>query len=92
MYLISGGIRFINIKNELDDKLIFREPSSSSETVRPYFLINGSESIENVRKICDKVDEDLEKIDQYVVVEYENTQIMVNIEMLPSWDGKLTRT
>ena len=76
----------------MDDKKIFREPSSSSETVRPYFLINGSESIENVRKICDAVDLDLEKIEQYVVVEYKNTQIMVNIEMLPSWDGKLTRT
>ena len=90
--MISGGIRFINIKSALDDKKIFREPSSSSETVRPYFLINGSESIENVRKICDAVDLDLEKIEQYVVVEYKNTQIMVNIEMLPSWDGKLTRT
>ena len=76
----------------MDDKKIFREPSSSSETVRPYFLINGSESIENVRKICDAVDLDLEKIEEYVVVEYKNTQIMVNIEMLPSWDGKLTRT
>ena len=90
--MISGGIRFINIKSALDDKKIFREPSSSSETVCPYFLINGSESIENVRKICDAVDLDLEKIEQYVVVEYKNTQIMVNIEMLPSWDGKLTRT
>ena len=41
-FSISGGIRVITIKDEFDE-LIFWEHSNNSESVRPYFLINGAE-------------------------------------------------
>ena len=71
----------------MKSKLVFL--SSGAQIIAKWFIY---QSVDNVRKICDEVDLDLEKIKDYLVVEYKGTQIMVNIEMLPSWDGKLTRT
>ena len=91
LFLFTGGIRIITIKDQFG-KLMHWEPLNSSETVRPYFLINGAENVENVEKICVLVDEDLEKLKNYLVVPYNNTTLMCNIEFIPSWDGKLIRT
>ena len=48
-------------------------------------------SKENLRPICDLIDDDLENI-KYLIVEYQGTKINVNVEMLPAFDGKLIRT
>ena len=125
-FSITGGIRVVDIKKS-SNELVFREPSRSSESVRPYFLIDGKErqvqlivyrkmqllvilsmlifyyqiltkckknfyfSVENLRPICEKIDEDLEKI-KFLIVEYQGTRINVNVKMIPAWDGKLIRT
>ena len=67
------------------------EHSEGYETVRPYFLIGGTESEERVEWIASFIDEDLEKLKPGLFIDFENTPIKVEFDWGPSWDGKLTR-
>ena len=90
LFLFTGGIRIVTIKDQFG-KLMHWEPLNSSETVRPYFLIGGTESEERVEWIASFIDEDLEKLKPGIFIDFENTPIKVEFDWGPSWDGKLTR-
>ena len=90
LFASTGGVRIFEIKN-IHDEHIFVEHSEGYETVRPYFLIGGTESEERVEWIASFIDEDLEKLKPGLFIDFENTPIKVEFDWGPSWDGKLTR-
>ena len=75
---------------DADGNVLFHEKSLSPKTVRPYYLLNGSESIPLVSKIGQSVDKDLEK-NQFVAMIYDGKPMGVHNTFEPSLDGKLVR-
>ena len=86
---IVGGLVLRYIK-DADGNVLFHEKSLSPKTVRPYYLLNGSESIPLVSKIGQSVDKDLEK-NQFVAMIYDGKPMGVHNTFEPSLDGKLVR-
>ena len=90
IFFSVGGVRIFEIKNIHDEK-IFVEHSETYESVRPYFLIGGTESEARVRWISKFIDKDLKTLKGGLFINFEDTPIKVQFDWGPSWDGKLTR-
>ena len=86
---IVGGLVLRSIK-DADGNIIFKENSHSPKTVRPYYLLNGQESIPLVTKIGQSIDKDLES-KQFVAMIYDGKPMGVHNTFEPALDGKLVR-
>ena len=49
--ILTGGVRIFRLK-DIHGNVLWEEDDDSSDSVRPYFLINGTESEARVRSIC----------------------------------------
>ena len=88
MYLI-GGIRIFRIMDHNGD-IIFEEEDESTDSVSPYFLINGTESEARVTWICEFIDREL-AASFSMKIEKDEISTPVACNFYPAWDGKLTR-
>ena len=86
---IFGGITILDIT---DDKgqLLYEEPSRAYYTVSPYFLVNGKEDEERVRRIAEFVDREI-GICRYVDMKFEDFELHSTCKFHPALDGKLCR-
>lgn len=86
---IVGGLVLRSIK-DAEGNYIFKEESFSPKTVRPYYLLNGSESVPLMDKIARSVDKDLES-KQFLAMIHDGKPIGVLNTYEPAFDGKLVR-
>ena len=86
---LIGGIRIFRIMDD-DGNIIFEEEDESTDSVSPYFLINGTESEDRVRWICEFIDREL-AASFSLTLDRDDIKNQVENNFYPSWDGKLTR-
>ena len=71
-------------------QLLYEEPSRAYYTVSPYFLVNGKEDEERVRRIAEFVDREI-GICRYVDTKFEDFELHYTCKFHPALDGKLCR-
>ena len=85
----SGGIRIFRISDD-SGKVIFEEEDESTDSVAPYFIINGTESEDRVRWICDFIDREV-GASYHLTLAKDDIKNPIESNFYPAWDGKLTR-
>ena len=88
--MIHGGLRIFRIVEYDTNKEIFCEDSLDYDTVRPHFLITGSETEERVRMIAAWLDEEIEKAET-VFPTYDGKNFSATCKFYLSVDGKVSR-
>ena len=88
--MIHGGLRIFRIVEYDTGKEIFCEDSLDYDTVRPHFLITGSETEERVRMIAAWLDEEIEKAET-VFPTYNGKNFSATCKFYLSVDGKVSR-
>ena len=86
---ILGGIRIF--RASANGEIIFEEQSESSETVRPWYLINGTESQPRVRRIASFMDTEIAASHSLQIPLESGSNCTTNYKFYPVLDGKLTR-
>ena len=84
-----GGIRIFRISDN-SGHVIFEEEDESTDSVAPYFLINGTESEDRVRSICDFIDREV-AASYSLILDKDEIKNPIESNIYPAWDGKLTR-
>ena len=87
--ILTGGVRIFRLK-DIHGNVLWEEDDDSSDSVRPYFLINGTESEARVRSICKFIDKEIAE-SYSVPVESDDFDTNVVCRFYPAWDGKITR-
>ena len=87
--IFTGGIRIFHIMDS-KGQTIFEEEDESTDSVAPYFLINGAESEDRVRWIWEFIDREIEaSLSMAIEMDGETSPVACNF--YPAIDGKLTR-
>ena len=87
--MIHGGVRIFRILDE-DENEIFVEESQDYDTVRPHFIITGSETEERVRRIASWLDPEIED-SALLFPSYGGHDFRAYCQFYLCVDGKITR-
>ena len=87
--MINGGLRVFRILDDAENE-IFVEKSQDYDTVRPHFIINGSETPERVRRIAQWLDPEVEE-SALLFPSYGGQDFRAYCQFYLSVDGKITR-
>ena len=85
--IFSGGFRPFMIQNKNHD-ILWEQFSLGPDSMRPYFVIPGKEEPILIEQICEKMDQEAEECEIFVL-EIETVDFTIIIKFHLSLDGKL---
>ena len=85
--LFTGGFRPFMIQNKNDD-ILWENFSLGPDSMRPYFIIPGKEEPILIEQICQKMDQEAEECEIFVL-EIDELDLVITIKFHLGLDGKL---